>query len=197
MRDVPNPPSKELLERMNRAVGIGAPWIAGLIDEHASKARPIAEAGFRRLKEYFPDDVLRETKVVQVSRIPFPPFVAMGVPEFSAIEELPVAGITFRNVCFIRSEMASESVHFHELVHAVQWRTLGVGNFMLTYGIGLLLHGYARSPLEVMAYDLQSQFDREVAVADVVASIGAHAKQAFDAAAEVFRKAGLQIGGGT
>jgi len=119
----------------------------------------------------------------------------MGLPEFVAIEQLPAAGITFRNLCFIHAGMASESVHFHELVHAVQWRTIGVNHFMLTYGVGLLQHGYARSPLEVTAYDLQSQFDRRVAVPDIVATIRADAQQAHEAAMEVFRQAGLEMGG--
>ena len=186
---------KDLLERMNRAAGAGGSWVLGLLEEHSPKARLMAEAGFRRLTDYFPESVLQETKVVQVPRIPFPPFSAMGLPEFAAIEQLPAAGITFRNVCFIHKELASESVHFHELVHAVQWRTIEVAHFMLTYGVGLLQHGYARSPLEVTAYDLQSQFDRGVPLKDAVETIRAQARQAHESAAEVFRKAGLEMGG--
>ena len=178
----------DLLERMNRAVGVGGPWVTSLLEEYSPKARPMAEAGFPRLNDYFPESVLLETKVVQVPRIPFPPFSTMGLPEFVAIEQLPAAGITFRNVCFIHTGMASESVHFHELVHAVQWRTIGVGHFMLTYGVGLLQHGYARSPLEAMAYDLQSQFDRGVPLSDVVGTIRAHAQHAHESAAGVDRK---------
>jgi hypothetical protein len=41
----------------------------------------------------------------------------------------------------------------------VQWERLGIDNFLLAYGIGLLQFGYEKSPLEEMAYTLQRSFD--------------------------------------
>jgi len=68
-------------------------------------------------------------------------------------------GITFKDTFFIQQGQASESLYFHEMVHIVQWARLGVDNFLLAYRIGLLQFGYEQSPLERMAYELQSKFD--------------------------------------
>ena len=54
-----------------------------------------------------------------------------------------------------------ESLHFHELVHVIQWRLLGPEKFLAFYADGLERFGYRNSPLEVMAYNLQDRFDRE------------------------------------
>ena len=69
------------------------------------------------------------------------------------------AGITFKDTFFVQQGHVSESLHFHEMVHIVQWARLGVDNFLLAYGVGLLQFGYERSPLEQMAYTLQASFD--------------------------------------
>lgn len=54
-----------------------------------------------------------------------------------------------------------ESLHFHELVHVIQWRLLGPEGFLALYADGLERFGYRNSPLEVMAYELQDKFERE------------------------------------
>jgi len=48
------------------------------------------------------------------------------------------------------------------LVHVIQWERLGVDDFLLAYGAGLMQFGYRDSPLEKMAYSLQYGFDRGV-----------------------------------
>jgi hypothetical protein len=67
-------------------------------------------------------------------------------------------GITFKDTFFLQQGHTTEELHFHELVHVVQWARLGVDNFLLAYGIGLL-SGYEQSPLEQMAYRLQRSFE--------------------------------------
>jgi hypothetical protein len=54
-----------------------------------------------------------------------------------------------------------ESLHFHELVHVVQWRHLGPEQILGRYANGLERFGYRQSPLERIAYDLEERFDRE------------------------------------
>jgi hypothetical protein len=82
-------------------------------------------------------------------------------------------GITFRDTYFLRQGCASEAVHFHELVHVVQWSRLGVDNFPLAYGVGLLQYGYEQSPLEQMAYRLQLEFERGAPLPQLVQRIEA------------------------
>jgi hypothetical protein len=55
---------------------------------------------------------------------------------------------------------AAERLHFHELVHVVQWRLLGPEVFLAAYGNGLETFGYWNSPLETMAYKAEASFTR-------------------------------------
>ncbi|MGC1950636.1 MAG: hypothetical protein WA679_24215, partial [Pseudolabrys sp.] len=68
-------------------------------------------------------------------------------------------GITYLNTFFIkRDELRNEAIHFHELIHIVQWRILGPEQFLRLYADGLERLGYRDSPLEVMAYDAEAAF---------------------------------------
>lgn len=78
-----------------------------------------------------------------------------------SFEKQEMAGITFKDTYFLRTSSAlDESVHFHELVHVVQWGALGPESFLLLYAEGLAKPGYAGSPLERIAYRHQERFDR-------------------------------------
>jgi hypothetical protein len=95
---------------------------------------------------------------VTVDKIPFPPVSAYGLPEFESMANMPMAGITFRDTYFVNPSYSSEGVHFHELVHVIQWSTLDVTEFLLTYAVGIAQHEYIHSPLEAIAFELQTQF---------------------------------------
>jgi hypothetical protein len=99
---------------------------------------------------------------VFVSRVPVPPLSAIGFNRFSGFEQMDAAGITYFNTYFVRAAHAhDESLHFHELVHVIQWRQLGPEKFLTVYADGLERFGYRHSPLEAMAYDFQDRFERE------------------------------------
>ena len=106
-----------------------------------------------------PQEVLERAKVVTVPRVPFPPVDRFGLTELMFVQQMSFNGITFKDTFFLEQGQASESLHFHELVHVVQWARLGVDNFLLAYGVGLIQSGYEQSPLEAMAYSLQRDFD--------------------------------------
>jgi hypothetical protein len=97
--------------------------------------------------------------VVNVERVPFPPVEKFGPPELAYIQQMSFDGITFKDTFFLRHGHASEELHFHEMVHVVQWARLGVDNFLLAYGLGLVMFRYEQSPLEQMAYNLQHSFE--------------------------------------
>ena len=72
------------------------------------------------------------------------------------------SGITYLNTFFIkRDELRNEAIHFHELIHVIQWRILGPEQFLRLYADGLERFGYSDSPLEVMAYDAEAAFMAE------------------------------------
>jgi len=96
----------------------------------------------------------------------------MGLPEFLDFENMVPDGITYKDTYFVQeTKLTNESLHFHELVHVVQWDHLGVQGFLLAYAAGLAAHGYMDSPLERMAYALQGHFDQNGRPADVEAFI--------------------------
>ena len=147
---------EDLLQKLPLIVG----WIDRTLGEHASQARSVADFGFSRLPDFYSESLLSRTKVVVVGKVPTPPLSALGLPEFAAFESGVYAGITFKDTYFVEaSQAANESLHFHELVHVVQWAHLGVERFILAYAAGLAEKGYRHSPLEGMAYELQAIFD--------------------------------------
>lgn len=150
---------EDLLQRFYAALPGLRAWIDRLLEVHAGRARTVRSLGFARLAASFPAELLERAKVVAVDPVPFPPLDTLGLHEFASFQRMPAEGITFRDTFFVRPGGQSESLCFHELVHVVQWSTLGVEKFLLTYGFGLLSFGYRASPLERMAYDLQRAFD--------------------------------------
>ena len=85
---------------------------------------------------------------------------------------MAAAGITYLDTFFVVADQArDESLHFHELVHVIQWRILGPERFLWLYADGLERFGYRNSPLEVVAYDLQDRFDAGGEPFDVEAEV--------------------------
>lgn len=167
----------DLRTRIGAAVPKVSAWIDALIAANTPKSRPASEAGFARLPGYFPGDVLPQVRVVTVGKAPLLPFSTFDLHEFSPMEQMAAAGVTYRNFCFLHEAMATESTCFHELVRALEWRTLGV-RYLTTYAAGLLQYGYARSPLEVIAFDMQSAFDRGIPVPDLAAAVAVKSLEA-------------------
>lgn len=96
-----------------------------------------------------------------MAELPVPPLSRFGLTQFAAWENAEYGGITYLNTFFVTPDFAADaSLHFHELIHVVQWRLLGVERFVMAYADGLERFGYRESPLEAMAYDAQARFDR-------------------------------------
>jgi hypothetical protein len=105
-------------------------------------------------------------------RVPNPPFYAdlakmgfVGLPNFTKM-----AAITFDDTVVFHDPLTPQLI-FHEMVHIVQYRLLGVDEFARLYVRGYLQGGYSGTPLEVCAYDLDGRF--------IMGSVG------FDVEAEV------------
>jgi hypothetical protein len=137
-------------------------WIQRTLAHHSPAARPVASLGFNRLPLYYDRSTLATAKVIPVPKVPVPPLSKMGLKRFGDFEQMDLAGITYLDTYFVRADhIHSESLHFHELVHVIQWRLLGPEKFLALYADGLERFGYRNSPLEEMAYNFQDRFDRE------------------------------------
>jgi hypothetical protein len=150
------------LRQLQERLPLVEQWIDELLARHRSGAVPVASLPFAHLGRYYLPRTLESSHVVLVDRVPTPPLTALGMPGFSDFENMDASGITYRNTFFVERSVANdESLHFHELVHIVQWRMLGSRNFLLAYATGLTTpEGYASNPLEVIAYGLQEEFER-------------------------------------
>lgn len=137
-----------------------ANWIQQTLDTSAATARSVKSFRFPRLPHYFSEQLLNTTNVVICDCLPIPPLSALGLSEFASFEAQPMGGITYLDTYFLLPGGADdESLHFHELIHIVQWQVLGPKDFLLIYAAGLADRGYLDSPLEATAYDHQRRFD--------------------------------------
>ena len=134
-------------------------WIDVTLRAHAGNTQTVASRGFPRLRLYFSADTLASAKVVLVDNLPIPPLSSWGLTRFADFERGNFDGVTYLNTLFImRDKLRNEAIHFHELIHVVQWRILGPEQFLRSYADGLERVGYKNSPLEVMAYDAEAAF---------------------------------------
>ena len=122
---------------------------------------------FVRLPLYFGPGLLETAKFIAIDRLPMPPLSAMGLGRFAVFEQGDFNGITYLDRYFIKQTVVTEeAIHFHELIHVIQWRLLGPEDFLAAYANGLDEFGYENSPLEKMAYDAEASFKRSFAIFD-------------------------------
>jgi hypothetical protein len=138
-------------------------WVAGYIaDQRQSyrpRAAPLSPKHRLELERFFPPEVLSSVRVIR-GQASAPPFYrhlsALGIgnaPSFSAM-----AAVTFEDVV-LHAGALTPRLLFHELVHAVQYRHLGLDGFAERYVNGFLTGGsYEGIPLEKQAYELEARF---------------------------------------
>lgn len=176
-----------VLNRLRSALPAVLEWIDRTLRDYRDHAVPVGSLDFPGLRRAFPPEVLDMAKSVSVAgKVPFPPLNRMGLSEFSPMEGMPIAGITYRDTFFVGRHYETERLYFHETVHVIQWDRLGPADFLLAYGVGFLQCGYRDSPLERMAYSLEEKFVNGTLPADVAEVI----RQETDA---IWREAGWGI----
>lgn len=127
------------------------------------------EDRFRLLRCFSPAE-LALAKIAWVDEIENPGF-------YAALEKVGISipldfrlmtGITFIDTIVIaRSRFegptAWPGLLFHELVHVIQYRLLGIGKFVSEYVNGWAANGfqYGGIPSEVMGYELQRRYERD------------------------------------
>jgi len=147
-------------------------WIERTLAAHRTEARSVASYRFPRLTQFYSPVFLETAFVVIVPRLPIVPMASLGLRELESFEKAEHAAITYRNTSFmLEAGSADESLHFHELIHVIQWQQLGVEGFLTAYANGIIEHGYRDNPLEVMAYDLQAHFDQGGPPMDVKSAV--------------------------
>lgn len=163
---------------------LGRSWVTDQRERHRPLAGPVEPDRRAALEPFFAGWVLDAVRVRVVERIDPPPLVgtltSLGIPLPLEIDR--IAGIAFVDtVALLDSvpEPGRTPLLFHELVHVVQYRELGVRGFVERYVAGWLAGGrrYAAIPLERDAYALQRRFRA--------------AAEPFDAESEILRLLGV------
>ena len=109
-------------------------WIQQILLAHKALARPVTLKNFKRLPLYFSRAQIEAAKFVVVDRIPVPPLSSIGLSQYKEFERGDYDGITYLDTYFSkRSGAEDESLHFHEMIHVVQWRLLGAEFFLAMY----------------------------------------------------------------
>ena len=138
-------------------------WIDELLELSRPLAVPVSELEFKRLRDFYSTRSLQRARCVITNRIPVPPLTALGLPGFEDFEHGSPLGITYKDLYFVQAgSFGDESLHFHEIVHTIQWNHLGSEKFLAEYALGYLRAGcYENNPLEQIAYSLQGRFEGE------------------------------------
>ena len=128
-------------------------------------ALPQPECSF--IAPFFKEETLAEVRFRHVPQIDNPDFLGFAQDSLAAKKLLDfsqMAGITFVDTVILSDAYFEDtdlvSLLFHECVHVVQYRQLGVEGFMRRYIEGWASNGmdYFAIPLERDAYELERQF---------------------------------------
>jgi hypothetical protein len=136
-----------------------ADYIRGQRAGYYSRTAPLAFSDI--WSRFFSAADLERIRILQPGqeRVSNPPFYAQlekmgftGLPNFNTM-----AAITFDDVVVFHDALTPQLI-FHEMVHIVQYRLLGVDEFARLYVRGYLHGGYSGTPLEICAYELDGRF---------------------------------------
>jgi hypothetical protein len=138
-----------------------ARYIAKQRQRFLPDARAIRDDHKRRLRGFFTDDLLDSVRVVR-GEVPSSWFYPLVRP--LGLKDLPemsgIGAITFVDLVVYPERLDLDTL-FHELVHVVQYRALGLERFARLYVDGFLRGGsYEAIPLEQQAYALGERFER-------------------------------------
>jgi hypothetical protein len=133
-------------------------WIDETVETY-SDSRVSCKVLLPHFNGFFPADFLEKSFFVVVDKIPKPDSPELRQMGLGDLIDGDHVGITYKNTYFIKRELENNyRLHFHELVHVLQWRFLGTSGFIERYIQELTENGYNDAPLEKMAYELDAYF---------------------------------------
>jgi hypothetical protein len=145
-------------------------WIDDVNNSHLAWRRSCSR--FQpQFSGFYSSSLLNASYYVIVDTLPLP-----GLPELRQVglgdfidNQNRFDGITYKDTYYLLPKVAGDaSIHFHELVHVIQWRELGARAFIQRYMAEIQMFGYGRqAPLEGMAFGLQDHFDKGAKPFDV------------------------------
>jgi len=129
-----------------------------------------------QLRPYFAAADLDRVRILETDRLPIPALPFRRTARRMGLDFLDpsqIAAITFDDVIAAQQPLRPPLL-FHELVHVVQFRLLGVTAFARLYTRGFLSTGsYAKIPLERCARDLERRAASDPVPLDVASEVAA------------------------
>ncbi|GIU45615.1 hypothetical protein [Shewanella algidipiscicola] len=108
---------------------------------------------------FYSPEFLKTAFFVVTDEIPKPDFLGLREAGLGGFIDMDVDGITYNDTYYVKKEAANElRLHFHELVHVLQWRELAPQGFIERYIREIQDFGYDNAPLEKMAYALDGHY---------------------------------------
>jgi hypothetical protein len=153
--------------QIQQAIDCVLSWLRTQRDDHSASAAPLSRERRHLMSPYFPADLLGDIRILELhgARLPNPPFYAeakaqgfVNLPEIAHMNSM-----TFLDVVVFNEQVTERSL-FHALVHAVQFRVLGVERYAELFVrnfVSTRLHFLV--PLEAHAFLLESKFARPAA----------------------------------
>lgn len=133
-------------------------WIDQTIMNYSNKMKS-CECFAEQFQGYYSEEFLSKSNFVVLDEIPKIDIQELREAGLSEFIDMDFTGITYKNVYFIKNGFENDlAMHFHELVHILQWQYLGSKKFISRYISELKEHGYMGAPLEKMAYSLEDGF---------------------------------------
>ncbi len=147
----------------------GISWVSTQREAHRPNARELTNEEKEAMQGFFTSETIDDARIGFVPVLENPDFftVLENAGHTISLDFRLMSGITFVDTILISEEMRDSAegrwrpLLFHELVHVVQYKLLGLEKFMQLYVHGWATNGYqyAQIPLEVQAYRLQAEFE--------------------------------------
>ena len=130
--------------------------------EYRPQGVPLSKDQKVTMKPFFPLDLLAGIRIVEMRNqpVPNPPFYAeakaLGLTNLPELAHM--ASLTFEDVVVFPSEITDRRL-FHALVHAVQFKVLGLERYTELFVRSFLrTRAHVSVPLEMHAFSLESRF---------------------------------------
>lgn len=145
-------------------------WVEEQRNIHRPHARALSDVEKDEFGFFFDPEILDIARIRSVPVVENPGFYSdirdLKPPQL--LDFSAAAGITFKDTIliadrFVRTDSQARSVVFHELVHVVQYRALGLRGFISRYVKSWFENdfSYCAIPLEAQAHALQERFERD------------------------------------
>lgn len=133
-------------------------WIQDVNSSHREVRRSCSVFA-ENFNGFYSPDFLKTAFFVVTDEIPKPDFPILREAGLGDFIDMDVGGITYNDTYYVKKEAVNDlPLHFHELVHVLQWRELAPQGFIERYVQELQDFGYDNAPLEKMAYALERHY---------------------------------------